>query len=280
MVVGASLSGLACAVRAQPSAVSPAVPPSSTDRRASATVETTDAALARALAVSRGDPSADNLAAIAAEYSRLGVADLAVDFLTRALSREPRNPALYAARARAWRDWGRPDLALGDAHRAVSMSPESADAYNTRGTVQFVLGLADDAAASFRRALELAPSAPWALNNLCYVAFTTGDDAEAVRRCRAALDQDPSSMTARNNLALVHATAGRLSEARAVLMASGDRAAAFFNFGIVLMARRDYAAAADAFAEACQPGAASAVACRRAIEARALASGRARKPQP
>lgn len=266
-----SLSGWACAAH-KPPRTSPSPPPSVSASSLWPTVETTDVRLRQALAATARGPDAGSLAAVAAEYSRLGVFDRAVSFLTRAIALAPRDHSLYSSRARAWRDWGRPDLALGDGHRAVALRPDSADALNTLGTIQFALDQTEEAAASFRRSLALAPGASWALNNLCYVAFVTGREAEALDRCREALAKDATLATARNNLAIVHASAGRLDEARAVLLAAGNPAVAFYNFGIMMLARGEIRRAADAFAAACLADPAAETACRRASESRAAAS--------
>ena len=217
-------------------------------------------------------PTPDSLKAVAAEYSRLGIFDQAIDTLTRALEMAPADAALFVMRARAWRDWDQPDTALGDAHRAAYLAPRSADAYNTLGTVQFALKQTAEARASFERALELMPEAVFALSNLCYLALIQGDEATALARCSAALARDPASTPVRNNLALVHASAGRLEEAKKLFLESADKAGGHYNMGIVLMSRRDYAAAALSFSDACRMRPSFDAACRRAVEARGLAS--------
>lgn len=277
-----ALSGGACAARGSSGPLSSITPASASQQSANPapaseqssarTIEAADARLAAALAAGRSAETPEALLRVAAEYSRLGVFDLAINNLTRGLAISPRNDRLLAARARAWRDWGQPEVALGDAHRAAFFAPASADAHNTLGTIQFALSQTTNAKSSFERALTLAQEAPWVLSNLCYVALIEGDAESALSRCNAALDKDPASTAARNNLALVHAAAGRLDEARATFLASADRPAGHYNMGIVLMARRDYTAAAQAFGEACRTRPAFEAACRRAIEARTLAS--------
>jgi len=279
-----ALAGGACAARRAPSAqaaTSPVEPPGKSETLEIAaspevpptrTIETEDAKLAAAIAALKSGPSAGSLKAVAAEYMRLGVFDQAIDSLTRALALAPADATLFAMRARAWRDWDQPDTGLGDAHRAAYLAPRSADAFNTLGTIQFALNQTAEARASFERALEIMPDAVFPLSNLCYLALIQGDEATALSRCSAALERDPASTLARNNLALVHASAGRLDEARKLFLESADKASGYYNMGIVLMSRRDYSAAALSFSDACHLKPSFDAACRRAVEARGLAS--------
>ena len=261
---GSSLEPTATAEK--PAAVTPPdVPPT-------ATIENTDAKLAAAIAALKTGPTAASLKAVAAEYLRLGVFDQAIDSLTRALELAPADATLFAMRARAFRDWDQPDTGLGDAHRATYLAPRSADAFNTLGTIQFALNQTVEARGSFERALELMPGAAFPLTNLCYLALLQGDEETALARCSAALERDPSSTLARNNLALVHASAGRLDDARKLFLESADKAAGHYNMGIVFMSRREYAAAAASFSDACHLKPSFDAACRRAVEARGLAS--------
>jgi tetratricopeptide (TPR) repeat protein len=105
-----------------------------------------------------------------------------------------------------------------------------------------------------------------------------GDEAAALASCGAALDREPGLAAARNNLAILHASVGRLDKAREVLLSAGDRRSGLYNMGILLLARHDYAAAAENFSEACREAPVFEDACRRATEARTLA--RSRTPSP
>jgi len=69
-----------------------------------------------------------------------------------------------------------------------------------------------------------------------------------------------------------------MDEARKLFLESADKAAGLYNMGIVLMSRRDYAAAAANFSDACHLKPSFEAACRRAVEARGLASRSPRHP--
>ena len=64
---------------------------------------------------------------------------------------------------------------------------------------------------------------------------------------------DPTLTAAHNNLALTFAASGDLDRARREFLAAGDRPPRHYNLGIVHLAEREYASAADAFEEAIKP---------------------------
>ncbi len=236
-----------------------------------ATVELQDPALKATLASARSHETAETLRQLAAEYHRLRIYDQADGYVSRALAQSPRDAASYDLRARVRRDWDAPELALPDANRAVYLDPKSAAARNTLGTILFALDQPAEAAKAFAAALALDPTAAWAQSNLCYVSLMTGDEATALARCGAALTLDPSLVVARNNLALVHAAAGRVDVAEREFMAGGLLAAGYYNLGLVLMARGEYARARDAFEAAGRAQPSLDAAFTRAKEARLLA---------
>lgn len=164
------------------------------------TVESWDAGLEAALAAYAEAPGADTALAAGLAYARLRIWDAADEFLTRGLDFAPRDARLWAARARAWRDWGLPDLALGHATRAVYFAPASPDALNTLGTVLTMVGQLDAARTRFEQALTAEPTGAYILNNLCYVELAAGRPDAARARCEAALAIDPTLEAARENL--------------------------------------------------------------------------------
>lgn len=235
-----------------------------------ATIEQQDTGLAAALMRLALRPTAEGHRAVAERYRALGIPDAAYRHYNRARLLDPQDAAAHDGLARVWRDWGFPDLALGDAHRAVYFAPASAAAHNTMGTVFQALGQHTAAQAAYERATQLEPAAAYALSNLCYLSFLNGELDRAAATCRSALAVDPAFMAARHNLALTHAASGRLDLARAAFLDAGEESLAFFNMGIVHMARRDYAAAATAFTAASRANPRMNIARERARQARDL----------
>jgi len=209
---------------------------------------------------------------VAIEYARLGVYDQAETFLSRALKLDPRDAASWEARAQAWRDMALPERALPDAQRAVFFAPRSASARNTLGTILFALNQPTQAVQAFSEAIAIDPGAAWARSNLCYVSLLAGDAATAIAQCSSALSSDPRLVVARNNLALVYAADGKMDDARREFMAAGSKAEGHYNFGIVLMARKEYAQAVVEFDAATRADSKFDAAYARAREARLLAS--------
>lgn len=216
------------------------------------TIEGQDLRLASALVAVTAYPHPETYRAVAREYARLNVFDQAHQYLDRALTLDRRDGATYDARARLARDSGMPHLALGDAHRAVFFAPDSPIVRNTLGTVLQALGKKVEAREQYEAALRLDPSASYALNNLCYGWMLDGDIPRAVQACEQALMSDPGLVAARNNLGILYGARGEIDAARAAFAQSGDEASAFYNMGVVHLARREYREAANAFEAAQQ----------------------------
>ena len=149
-------------------------------------LETSDPALKEALARLAATPGSEQHLAVAAGYVRRGILDRAYDYLTRSLTLNGPDPAVYDALARLWRDWGQPSEGLPHAYRAVYLDPRSSAAQNTLGTLLYKLGHRADARASFAKAAELDPNAWYAFANLCHVDLATGNTRAAIGECQRA----------------------------------------------------------------------------------------------
>jgi Flp pilus assembly protein TadD len=213
-------------------------------------VESGDAALTAALWAVKSRPSAATHRAAAAEYIRLGIADMAHEQFTAAVKLDPRDAASWDGLARIWRDWGFPNLALPDATRAAYFAPASPIVHNTLGTVLQVLGRRSAARAAYEKALAVDATADYALTNLCYGWVLEGEARKATDACRQALRLNPQREAARNNLALAYEVDGNSPAALDVLSQSGDAARAAYNAGILQLAGRRYSEALKSFDKA------------------------------
>jgi tetratricopeptide (TPR) repeat protein len=146
------------------------------------TVEASDPALARALTAVALLPSPAAHRAVAREYRRLRIDDVAFDHLKAATRLDPTDAGAYDELARIWRDWGFPHLGLPDSTRAVYYAPRSAAAHNTYGTLLAATGQPDAARREFEAALALDPTAVFAVENLCRLDRLSGT-ARAEDRC-------------------------------------------------------------------------------------------------
>jgi tetratricopeptide (TPR) repeat protein len=241
------------------------------------TVETSDSRLAAALLRATAVPSTGAYREVALEYRRLAVLDKAQHYFERAAALDPADAVSHEGIARIWRDWGAPQMGLGPAYRAVYYAPRSAAAANTLGTVLQALGNLPDAERWYVRAVVLAPDAWYAINNICYVQIMRRQES-AIESCRRAVAAaGPGVSTPTNNLALAHAAAGDMPGARQWFKRAGDPATAHYNYGIALMATREYSGAAAAFADSLNANPTSTLAAARAHQAR-LAAAQSQEP--
>lgn len=258
----------------------PAVTPAASTLGASS-IESHDPVLAQALLKVLVRRTPEHLAVAAYRYAQLGILDTAMDYYTASLEANPRYAPALDGSARIWRAWGQLGPALGDAYRATYFAPRSPEAWNTLGTVYQFLGQADSAADAYRKAVALDGSAVYARSNLCYLSLLQGDASEAHDECSGAVNADGQFVQARNNLALLYAASGDATRAFDAFLAAGGEAVAHYNMGIVLLAERQYAAAALAFEAAgrAEPAfdrahARARYARRQALGARETADGR------
>jgi Flp pilus assembly protein TadD len=240
-------------------------------------LEATDRPLMTALGELAREPSAQAHRRVAQEYVRLHVLDFAHEHFTEAVTLDPTDATSYDALARIWRDWGTPQMGLGDAYRAVHYAPNSAEAANTLGTLLQAVRQMDGARHWYMRALILDPRAWYAVNNLCYLDVLTRQHT-AITMCEQAVAASGEQLTARNNLALALAASGDLVGAKQWFRRANDPATASYNYGIVLMALRNYAPAAMAFEAALKADPEFTLAAARARQAWKAVLGEERNP--
>ena len=207
----------------------------------------------RALTVEAQDAAitaAANHRAVAAQYLRHGIKDVAHEHFSAAVKLDARDAASWDGLARIWRDWGFPNLALPDASRAVYYAPDSPVVHNTLGTILQTLGRRAEALAQYEKALALNATAAYALTNLCYGWALEGDADKAASACRQALRLEPDMEAARNNLAVAYEVSGDSTAALDVLAESGNAARTQYNAGILHLAARRFPEALQAFDKA------------------------------
>jgi tetratricopeptide (TPR) repeat protein len=238
------------------------------------TVESWDPKLSNALVALAiaPTPTAAQHRQVAFEYRRLGILDRAYAHFASAVKLDPTDAASFDGLARVWRDWGFPELGMDDAHRAVSLAPKSAEAANTLGTLLHAQGRTREAVAWYERASRLDAGAYYAFNNLCYASIIAKRDT-AVGSCERAAALAPQLKAAQNNLALAYAAAGRFDLARQQLERASDAAAVEYNAGILYLADRQFAKAAEAFDSAVRMKPHFDLAEARARQARSAAAG-------
>jgi tetratricopeptide (TPR) repeat protein len=150
------------------------------------TLEASSPELQRVLLALSLQPTTQRYLDAAAAYRKAGVRDKAFDYLSEGVRRDPTDPALHDALARAWRDWGFAERGLSAAHRAVYYAPQSAEARNTLGTVLWALGQRHEARLAFEQAAELDQDAWYAWRNLCQAALADGRTKDATQMCQRA----------------------------------------------------------------------------------------------
>jgi Flp pilus assembly protein TadD len=147
------------------------------------------------------------------------------------------------------------------------LSPVAA---NTLGTLLQATGDLRLAREWYQRAVNLDPTAAYAINNVCYDLILM-QEPDAVTTCERAVRAAPKASAPRNNLALAYAAAGRMDKAVEQFREAGDPSTARYNIGILLMAKRDYRAAAREFGAALQMNPEFTLAATRARQARLAA---------
>ncbi|HMD54065.1 MAG TPA: tetratricopeptide repeat protein [Phycisphaerae bacterium] len=133
---------------------------------------------------------------------------------------------------------GQNKLAVHYIGRAITINPKSPIFYNNLGSALLMMGSHDLAAASFRSALQLKPDYAQAHTNLGNVLKDQNQLEQAVECYRAALRFKPDLFEAYNNLGNALQALGRSEEAAAAyrdaITLKPDYAEAFNNLGVAL----------------------------------------------
>jgi len=78
-----------------------------------------------------------------------------IEFLTKVIKEQPRNPLAYNNRGTAYHGLKQHELAVADYNKAISLKADYADAYNNRGVAYYSLGKHQQAIEDFNQAIRL-----------------------------------------------------------------------------------------------------------------------------
>ena len=149
--------------------------------------------------------------------NQFGRADLALDWIGKAVALEPHNLGHLFSQGVVQQTNGRWTEAEASYRRVIALYPDVADAYNNLGIVLGKLERRDEALAVARRTVELSPGSAAFHDNLGIAQNELGLYAEAEASFRAATTLDPGNVGARHNLGKALHSQGRLDEAGRVL---------------------------------------------------------------
>ncbi len=184
------------------------------------------------------DPRALNLLGVLAGQS--GRADMAAQFLERAVRADPANAEYHYNLALARDATGAREAAIEGYRQALALRPDYAEALLNLGNLLLDRGEAAEAETCYRKALALAPGNPVIHNSLGTALLTRQAHDAAVACFRQALQLEPSYPEAHNGLGLALAGAGELEAAadsyRRALSLRRDDVEAANNLGMALHA--------------------------------------------
>ena len=142
-----------------------------------------------------------------------GNADVAIDLIGKALTRNDRHPAAFNNLGDAYFASGRPAEAEAAYRRAVALNPEFAPAHGNLGNALYALGRLREAEAAYRRAIAIAPEYARAHCNLGNALRDLGRPEEAEDAYRRAIAIAPDFAIAHCNLGSALHDLGKLKEA-------------------------------------------------------------------
>ncbi len=112
-------------------------------------------------------------------YIQTGQAQSAVEWLSKAISLAPADPAAYGLRGVALRAVGSHELALKDFDRTILLNPKAVDAYFNRANALRSAGRYNESIADYQRAHTLDPARLDIMNNLAGAYTQVGEWAMA-----------------------------------------------------------------------------------------------------
>jgi len=177
-------------------------------------------------------------------YQRLGDTARALASLRQAASLQPDLPEVQVSLGLLYRAAGEWQLAVACFAELVRLSPGVAQARALLGQALLNLSRVDEAEQEFRQALSLAPQDARAHYNLATVLQSQGHASEAAESYQTAIRLDPTDAEEHNNLGSVLHILNRASEAetyyRQAVALDANHGPAAFNLGALLVDQRRY----------------------------------------
>ena len=168
-----------------------------------------------------------------------GSPDAAIDYLTRAIAVNRRNPAYHYNLGLAYQAAKKPAEASMSFKRTLELDPTHIEALKGMGGALLALGRLDEAERYCRQAVERAPGDPRVHNNLATVLLGLERAEEAEASARQALSLMPNFADAHNNLGNSHLVREAYTDAeesfRKALRLAPGHAEAHNNLGITLL---------------------------------------------
>jgi tetratricopeptide (TPR) repeat protein len=162
----------------------------------------------------------------------------AVEYISRAIEIDPRQPSFHNHLAEMYRGQGRLAEAEQSCRTALALKEDFAPAHNTLGLVLNRQGRLEEAVDCFRRAVALDPKFALAYANLASTLHALVRLDEAIDCFRRALAIDPNHAQAHCDLGSALDDLGRRAEAadcfRRAVQCNPNLAEAHFNLGVLL----------------------------------------------
>jgi putative PEP-CTERM system TPR-repeat lipoprotein len=191
------------------------------------------------------------LLALAKLAQRTGKPEDAVTWLQRAAKAHPKSTTPKRLLAMHYLEQRQPLVALPYAREANNIDPTDPGALDVLGLVQLEAGEKDNAVVSFQRLITLVPGSAEARVRLAGALAATGDKAGARKALDEALQIKPGYLGAASLRTALDLNEGKYSEAlkgaREMQRSHPKDASGLILEGNILMAQRQYAAAAKSF---------------------------------
>ncbi|GAC1546256.1 MAG: hypothetical protein NVS2B7_21320 [Herpetosiphon sp.] len=157
------------------------------------------------------------LIALAALYRSSGQWDAARQVLDRALTADPRDPAVYEERAALAQQQPQPDLAAADTalHRAVTLAPGRQSAHVALARLLMQEGQSAAAVKEFQAAVAINSNDPLVYRQLGELLLQSGQRGPAADSFRRSLRLAPNSHESHHGLATAYLAQNRLDDAQA-----------------------------------------------------------------